>query len=83
MLNMILLKMNENKVIGYIKNTSNHVLYRVTPVFVDDNLLAKGVQMEAYSLEDNGEGIKFNIFVYNIQPGISINYKNGDNSIEK
>lgn len=68
----------ENEVAEYIKRTKNHVLYRVTPVFDNNNLLAKGVQMEALSVEDNGEGIKFNVFVYNVQSGIEINYLNGD-----
>lgn len=68
----------ENKVAGYIKETNNHVLYRVTPIFEDDNLLATGVEMEAYSVEDNGKGIMFNIFVYNVQDGITIDYKTGD-----
>lgn len=69
----------ENKVGNYIRKTSNHVLYRVTPVFDSANLLAKGVQMEAYSIEDNGEGIKFNIFLYNVQPNVNIDYKTGAN----
>lgn len=68
----------ENAVANYIKNTNNHVLYRVTPVFENDNLLATGVQIEAYSVEDKGEGIKFNVFVYNVQEGIEINYKTGE-----
>lgn len=71
----------ENKVADYIKKTNNHVLYRVTPVYVDNNLLASGVQMEALSIEDNGHGIKFNVFIYNIQPGIEINYKTGDSKL--
>ena len=72
----------ENKVANYIKSTGNHVLYRVTPIFKDDNLLASGVLMEAYSLEDNGEGIKFNVFVYNAQPGITIDYKTGESKLQ-
>lgn len=71
----------ENKVAEYIRNTSNHVLYRVTPIFDGDNLLSSGVQMEALSIEDNGEGIKFNVFVYNVQSGIEINYKTGMSSL--
>ena len=67
----------ENKVANYIKSTNNHVLYRVTPIYKDDNLLASGVVMEAYSVEDSGEGIKFNVFVYNVQDGIDIDYKTG------
>lgn len=72
----------ENEVANYIDETNNHVLYRVTPYFENDNLVAKGVQIEAYSVEDNGEGIKFNVFVYNIQPGIIIDYANGDSKLE-
>lgn len=68
----------ENKVSNYIDNNpSNHVLYRVTPIFIGDNLVAKGVQMEAYSIEDNGKGVSFNVFVYNVQPGINIDYATG------
>ena len=72
----------ENKVANYIKRTNNHVLYRVTPIYKDDNLLASGVVMEAYSVEDSGEGIKFNIFVYNVQDGIDIDYKTGDSKLK-
>lgn len=72
----------ENRVANYIKKTNNHVLYRVIPVFDDDNLLAKGVLMEGLSVEDKGEGIMFNIFVYNVQDGIIIDYSNGDSYIE-
>lgn len=68
----------ENKVSSYIKETNNHVLYRVTPIYDGDNLLASGVVMEAYSIEDSGEGIKFNVFIYNVQDGIEIDYKTGD-----
>lgn len=70
----------ENQVAEYInKSKSNvHVLYRVTPVFKEDNLLASGVEMEAYSVEDNGKSICFNVFVYNVQPEIEINYKTGE-----
>lgn len=67
----------ENMVADYIKETSNHVLYRVTPIFKDDELVARGVQMEAWSLEDEGESISFNVYVYNVQPGIEINYADG------
>ena len=73
----------ENKVADYIKSTNNHVLYRVTPVYKDDNLLSTGVIIEAKSVEDNGEGILFNVFVYNIQNGIDINYKTGESSLKK
>ncbi len=68
----------ENMVDGYVEETGNHVLYRVTPVFDGDNLLASGVQMEALSVEDEGEGVCFNVFVYNIQPGIVIDYATGE-----
>lgn len=68
----------ENKVASYIKETDNHVLYRVTPIFKDNELLARGVQMEALSVEDSGEGIKFNVFVYNVQDGITIDYSTGE-----
>lgn len=67
----------ENLVADYIKETGNHVLYRVTPVFDGNNLVARGVQMEGWSVEDNGEGICFNVYVYNNQPGVLINYKDG------
>ena len=68
----------ENEVADYIKETSNHVLYRVTPIFEGDNLVASGVQIEAKSVEDNGEGICFNVYCYNVQPGITIDYKTGE-----
>jgi len=71
----------EIQVANYIRKTKNHVLYRVTPVFEGENLIAKGVQMEALSIEDNGKGIKFNIFAYNIEPKVKINYLNGENSL--
>lgn len=70
----------ENEVAEYIKNTNNHVMYRVTPIFEEDNLLADGVQMEGYSVEDNGRSISFNVFCYNVQPGVNIDYATGDNS---
>ena len=68
----------ENMTADYIKETGNHVLYRVTPVFEGDNLVASGVQMEAESVEDGGEGICFNVYVYNNQPGIEIDYATGE-----
>ena len=71
----------ENMVTKYIKDTGNHVLYRVKPVFEGNNLVATGVEMEAYSVEDNGKGIKFNVFVYNIEDGIIIDYKTGDSKL--
>lgn len=74
----------EDLVDDYIeKNENNHVLYRVTPIFKEKNLVASGVQMEAYSVEDNGKGIQFNIYVYNVQPGIEINYLTGENKLKK
>ena len=75
----------ENKVSEYLKereNKNNHVLYRVTPIYEDKNLVASGVEMEAYSVEDNGEGVSFNVYVYNVQPGITIDYKTGDSNKE-
>ena len=71
----------ENMVADYInENENNHVLYRVTPIFENDNLLAKGVEIEAYSVEDNGKGITLNVFIYNVEPEININYKTGESS---
>lgn len=72
----------ENMVADYVKETGNHVLYRVTPVFQEDNLLADGVQMEAFSVEDEGEGIAYNVYVYNVQPGIQIDYATGESSLD-
>lgn len=68
----------ENLVADYVKETENHVLYRVTPIFEGDNLVASGVQMEAQSVEDEGEGVCFNVYVYNNQPGVTIDYETGD-----
>lgn len=67
----------ENMVADYIKETGNHVLYRATPIFEGNNLVASGVQIEAYSIEDDGDGICFNVYCYNVQPKIVINYKDG------
>ena len=72
----------ENLVADYVKETDNHVLYRVTPVFEGQNLVASGVQMEAWSVEDEGEGVCFNVYVYNVQPGITIDYATGASSLE-
>ena len=69
----------ENMVAEYVHETENHVLYRVTPIFEEDNLVASGVQMEAESVEDQGEGICFNVYVYNVQPEIVIDYSTGEN----
>ena len=73
----------ENMVAEYVKKTNNHVLYRVTPIFEDNNLLASGVLMEALSVEDNGDGIKFNVYVYNVQDGIFIDYKTGESKLKE
>lgn len=72
----------ENMVADYIKETDNHVLYRVTPHYEDDNLIASGVQMEAKSIEDDGEGILFNVYCYNVQPFIWIDYATGNSCLE-
>ena len=69
----------ENQTKEYIDATDNHVMYRVTPDFEDDNLVCDGVLMEAYSVEDNGSGLSFCIYVYNVQPGITIDYTTGEN----
>ncbi len=68
----------ENLVADYIKETGNHVLYRVTPIFSGDDLVAKGVEMEAWSVEDGGDGVCFHVYCYNNQPGIKIDYATGD-----
>ena len=77
-LNMIGMLEFENTVSAYVEETNNHVLYRVTPIFEDDNLVAKGVEMEAWSVEDKGVGICFNVFCYNVQPAIEIDYATGE-----
>jgi len=71
----------ENMVADYVLETENHVMYRVTPIFDGDNLLASGVQIEAESVEDNGEGILFNVYCYNVQPGVEIDYATGDSQL--
>ena len=68
----------ENLVHDYVEETENHVLYRVTPIYEGDNLVASGVQMEALSVEDSGEGVCFNVYVYNCQPGVTIDYATGE-----
>ncbi len=68
----------EEQVAKYIDETSNHVLYKSTPIFLADELVARGVHLQAYSVEDNGKGISFNVFCYNVQPGIVIDYSTGD-----
>jgi DNA-entry nuclease len=72
----------ENMIADYIKETKNHVAYRVTPVFEGNELVCRGVQLEAYSIEDNGEGICFNVYCYNVQPGIEIDYSTGESRLE-
>ena len=67
----------ENMVADYIKETGNHVLYRVTPIFVGDELVMRGLQMEGFSVEDYGNGISYNVYVYNAQPGVFIDYLTG------
>ena len=71
----------ENEVAEYVDRTNHHVLYRVTPIFKGDNLVASGVEMEAYSVEDEGEGICFHVYVYNNQPGVVIDYATGDSKM--
>lgn len=71
----------ENEIADYVDLTGNHVLYRVTPIYDGDNLVASGVQMEAYSVEDNGAGVSFNVYCYNVQPSISIDYATGDSAL--
>lgn len=71
----------EEEVVRYLDSHDNHVLYRVTPIFEGDNLVADGVLMEAYSVEDRGRGICFCVFCYNVQPGIEIDYKTGENKL--
>ena len=71
----------ENMIAAYVKETENHVLFRVTPVFDGDNLVASGVLMEARSIEDDGDGVCFAVFAYNVQPGIAINYKTGESAL--
>ena len=69
----------ENRVAHYVRRTGNHVLYRVTPIFIGNELLCRGVQLEAASVEDKGEGLRFNVFCYNVQPGVEIDYRTGEN----
>lgn len=73
----------ENAVRNYVDETDNHVLYRVTPVYDGDNLVASGVIMEGWSVEDNGKGLSFNVYVYNVQPGVIINYSDGSSQLQK
>ena len=71
----------EDMVVSYVRTSGNHVLYRASPIFKGDNKLCSGVQIEAYSVEDAGAGICFNVYCYNVQPGIDLNYVTGDNVI--
>ena len=68
----------ENRIASYVRATGNHVLYRVTPVYSEEELLCRGMRLEACSVEDGGEGLQFHVFVYNVQPGIEIDYATGD-----
>lgn len=70
----------EDEVASYVDQTGNHVLYRATPIFEGDELVCRGVQIEAYSLEDDGAGVSFNVFCYNVEPGVEIDYTTGDNA---
>lgn len=70
----------ENQIADFVKTTDQHVLYRVTPIYQGNNLVASGVQLEAKSVEDNGQGLSFNVYCYNVQPGVNINYATRDNS---
>ena len=72
----------ENQVADYVKDTGNHVLYRVTPIYHDLDLVASGVEMEALSVEDGGKGVCFHVFVYNVQPGVEIDYATGQSALE-
>ena len=72
----------ESEVYEYVQETNNHVLYRVTPIFERDNLVASGVEMEAFSVEDGGTGVCFHVYIYNVQPGIIIDYATGDSEID-
>lgn len=73
----------ENMVTDYVEESGNHVLYRVSPYFEGDHLVASGVLMEAFSVEDEGEGICFNVYCYNVQPGISIDYATGESCLDE
>lgn len=73
----------ENTVASYVKSTGNHVMYRATPIFEGNNLLCSGVILEAYSVEDSGAGVCFNVFCFNVQPGVIINYADGSNVLDE
>lgn len=72
----------ESQVARYVQDTGNHVLYRVTPCYDGENLVASGVLMEAYSVEDSGAGVCFNVYCYNVQPGIVIDYATGESHVD-
>lgn len=75
---------NETKVLNYLKeNENSHILYRVTPIFKENNLIASGVTMEAMSVEDRGKSLQFYVYVYNVQPGITIDYRTGESELSK
>lgn len=80
-LNQEIMQIFELRVLNYVRDTGNHVLYRVTPVFEGSNLLASGVQMEAWSVEDSGKRVCFNVYCYNVQPGIEIDYATGESKV--
>lgn len=82
-LNVIGMLQFENQVNDYVQQTGNHVLYRVTPIFIENDLVATGVQIEAWSVEDAGKGVCFNVFCYNVQPGIEIDYATGESWISE
>ncbi len=82
-LNIVGMLPYENDVAKYCKKTGNHCLYRATPIFAGNNLLAEGVRLEGWSVEDNGKGICFNVFCYNVQPGVKIDYATGKNWAEE
>lgn len=73
----------ENIVHDYIEETGNHVMYRITPIFEGDDLVARGVLMEGYSVEDKGQGVEFCVYCYNVQPGVAINYATGENKVDE
>ena len=72
----------ENMLADIIKEKDIHVMYRVTPVFINDNLVCEGLLLEGYSVEDKGESIEFCVFSFNVQPGVIINYKTGENWLD-
>lgn len=82
-LNVVGMLLMENEVADYVRETNNHVMYRVTPIFEGDNLVANGVLMEGYSVEDAGSGVCFNVYCYNAQPGVTIDYKTGESKLQK